>query len=94
MRVRADLRRRGIGRQLLAAINGALGGDECWCLPYAWLTGLYGTSGFKPVEVGEAPKFLTERHTAYRDAGLDVVIMRRHPRDVTLTPSSRLLRIR
>ena len=38
MRVRSDLRRRGIGGQLLGRLDEALGPATCYCIPYAWLT--------------------------------------------------------
>ncbi len=79
MRVRDDLRHRGIGRQLLGRLDDAIGKTTCWCIPYGWLTDFYATIGFKVVAVGDAPAFLAERHMGYVQQGLNVVIMVRRP---------------
>jgi N-acetylglutamate synthase-like GNAT family acetyltransferase len=79
MRVREDLRHRGIGRQLLGRLDDAIGKTTCWCVPYGWLTDFYATIGFRVVDVGNAPAFLAERHRQYAQQGLNVVIMVRRP---------------
>jgi GNAT superfamily N-acetyltransferase len=79
MRVREDLRRRGVGRQLLSRLDGAIGQRTCWCIPYGWLTDFYASIGFEVADVGDAPAFLAERHTRYVQQGLNVVIMVRRP---------------
>jgi GNAT superfamily N-acetyltransferase len=75
MRVREDLRRRGIGRQLLRHLDEAMGKTTCWCIPYAWLTDCYGTIGFKVADVVDSPAFPAERRLQYVQQGLDVAIM-------------------
>jgi N-acetylglutamate synthase-like GNAT family acetyltransferase len=75
MRVREDLRRRGIGRQLLGRIDEAIGETTCWCIPYGWLTGFYGTIGFKIADVEAVPEILVERLARYTQQRLDVAIM-------------------
>lgn len=79
MRVREDLRHRGIGRKLLGRLDDAMGKATCWCIPYGWLTDFYATIGFKVVDVGDAPAFLAERHMRYVQQGMNVVIMVRRP---------------
>ena len=79
MRVREDLRRRGIGGQLLRGLDGALDKTATWCIPYAWLTNFYATIGFRLGELGEVPTVLNERHSQYVQQGLNVVIMVRQP---------------
>ena len=75
MRVREDLRRRGIGRQLLSRLDTAIGKTACWCIPYGWLTDFYATIGFAIADAGDAPAFLAERHRRYFQQGLNVAIM-------------------
>ena len=75
MRVREDLRRRGVGRQLLRSLDEAIGKTTCWCISYSWLTAFYGTIGFKVADVAHAPAFLAERRRQYVQEGLDVAIM-------------------
>jgi N-acetylglutamate synthase-like GNAT family acetyltransferase len=75
MRVRGDLQRQGIGRQLLGRLDDAIGEATCWCIAYAWLTGFYATIGFKVADVGESPEFLAERCRRYVQQGLSVVMM-------------------
>ena len=75
MRVRSDLRRRGIGRKLLSHVDQVLGSTTCYCLPYAWLTTFYGGMGFTVIDGQEAPAFLVDRHSRYTERGLNVVIM-------------------
>jgi len=75
MRVRANLRHRGIGRQLLRRLDEVLGTTTCYCIPYGWLTEFYGGIGFKLVNTNQVPPFLAERHARYTQVGLDVVLM-------------------
>ena len=75
MRVRADVQRRGVGSQLLDRLNDGIGDEACWCIPYGWLTGFYGRIGFRLAAVGDAPRFLAERHQGYIQNGMDVVVM-------------------
>jgi len=77
MRVRSDVTRRGIGRQLLDRLQKELGPATCYCIPYAWLIGFYGRIGFQVIDSANAPPFLAERHAAYRQRGLNIVIMER-----------------
>ena len=78
MRVAAEMRRQGIGAQLLHAAAPVIGGRECFCVPLRHLVGFYGQIGFVEIEPENAPKFLRERITEYRgDLGLDVLLMRK-----------------
>jgi predicted N-acetyltransferase YhbS len=54
MRVREDMRRRGIGRRILGCLDTAIGQTTCWCIPYGWLTGFYATIRFTTVAPGDA----------------------------------------
>jgi N-acetylglutamate synthase-like GNAT family acetyltransferase len=78
MRVRADMRRQGIGARLLQAIEPEIGERECFCIPHRYLRSFYGRIGFVEMDEAEVPSFLRERCAEYkRDYGLDVIIMRR-----------------
>jgi GNAT superfamily N-acetyltransferase len=77
MRVHRDLRRSGIGRQLLDHLDQVLGNTTCYCIPFAWLTGFYGAIGFVQIETPAAPAFLSERYAVYVEQGLNMIIMRR-----------------
>jgi N-acetylglutamate synthase-like GNAT family acetyltransferase len=78
IRIRADMRRRGIGRRLLAQVVAAIGGETCYCIPYRWLISFYGEAGFRVMRPEDAPPFLAQRHEKYTGDGLDVVVMYRH----------------
>jgi GNAT superfamily N-acetyltransferase len=77
MRVRSDLQRRGIGRQLLRRLDAEIGTRRCYCIPYAWLTGFYGTIGFTTMAPADAPVFLADRLVTYRQRGIDALVMMR-----------------
>jgi N-acetylglutamate synthase-like GNAT family acetyltransferase len=80
MRVRADMRRRGIGRRLLAQVVAAIGGETCYCIPYRWLISFYTEAGFSEVKPEDVPPLLAQRHAKYVRVGLDVVVMGRRSR--------------
>jgi GNAT superfamily N-acetyltransferase len=77
MQVAPERRGRGIGWRMLQALVAELGGDECFCVPYTHLTGLYGSAGFAEIPEENAPPFLRYRIAGYRTRGLSVLIMRR-----------------
>jgi N-acetylglutamate synthase-like GNAT family acetyltransferase len=84
MRVRADLRRHGIGARLLDALKDVE--EACYCVPHSYLSSFYGRAGFEPAQPAETPAFLRERAERYDARGLNVVVMRREPaqsRDLT-----------
>jgi len=72
MRVRADVRRRGIGTHLLAEVAATIGSQTCYCIPYRWLISFYAQAGFLQVRPEEVPAFLARRHEKYMGDGLDV----------------------
>jgi GNAT superfamily N-acetyltransferase len=69
MRVQPEFQRQRIGSRLLDAAVAALGGQECYCIPYAHLVDFYGRVGFVTVAPNEAPAFLAERLERYRQRG-------------------------
>lgn len=80
MRIRSDVRRRGVGSSLLRCLVGAIpAGEFCYCIPYCWLTAFYGQAGFRELSSSEAPRFLAARCAQYAGEGIDVMIMRRDP---------------
>lgn len=80
MRIRGDVRRRGVGSSLLRCLVDAIPAAEpCYCIPYRWLTAFYGQAGFRELSSSEAPQFLAARYAQYAGEGTDVVIMRRDP---------------
>ena len=77
MRVAATHQRRGIGRQLLAALVAEVRSRECFLLGYAHLEGFYGLEGFEKIDPARLPPHLRERHTAYLAEFPDMIPMRR-----------------
>lgn len=77
MQVAPEWRGRGIGNRLLNALVAELGADECFCVPYAHLTGFYGSAGFVEIPEENVPPFLRYRLAGYLTRGLDVLVMRR-----------------
>jgi GNAT superfamily N-acetyltransferase len=76
MRVREDMRKRGIGTRLLEAVEPIVSGRECFCIPHRYLDSFYGRIGFLETDAVRAPPFLRERCTEYRrEYDLDVIIM-------------------
>lgn len=75
MRIAEPWRRRGIGSGMLRVMAEWLGARECYCIPYAHLTGFYRQIGFVNIAPADAPPFLAERLAEYRRNGLDVTIM-------------------
>jgi N-acetylglutamate synthase-like GNAT family acetyltransferase len=58
MRVRRDVRRRGIGRQLLAFAEVEIGRETCYCIPFTWLVPFYSAAGFRQIDAADTPEFL------------------------------------
>jgi len=77
MQVAPNARRQGVGTRLLETFVAALGGQECYCIPYSHLVAFYGSQGFELQPPELAPVFLAERLAGYRERGLNVVLMRR-----------------
>ena len=75
MRIAETWQRRGIGTQMLDAVDAWLGERKCYCVPYAHLGEFYGQIGFEIIEVDVAPLFLRGRIHEYRRASLDVMVM-------------------
>jgi len=76
MYVDTPRRRTGVGTALLRAVEGALAGRECWCIPWAHLTAFYARAGFAEAEA-DAPPHLARRLGGYRTEGRAVTLMRR-----------------
>ena len=77
MYVAEGRRGQGIGSRLLESISDAIGSSECWCIPYAHLTGFYSRIGFQVCEKETIPPFLAERWERYSGSGQKVVVMKR-----------------
>lgn len=77
MQVIKNLQRHGIGKNLLTALNKAIGTRECYCIPYAHLKEFYGCIGFFEIAPSIGPAHLQERLKQYLDSGLNVVLMSR-----------------
>ena len=80
MQVAPELRRQGIGSALLEACLPRMGTATCYCIPWANLEKFYVSGGFERCRPAEAPAFLSERLSAYRASGRDVILMRRPPK--------------
>ena len=70
-------RGQGIGKRMLGAFEGLVSERDCYCLPFAHLTGFYGRIGFKTIPIEQAPPHLQERYKKYRDEGADMLVMKR-----------------
>jgi GNAT superfamily N-acetyltransferase len=77
MRVAEPWRRRGIGTQMLRAVDTWVDGRACYCVPYSHLPSFYGQIGFKEITPESAPPFLAARLNDYKQRGLDVILMAR-----------------
>ena len=73
-----------LGKQLLHLVEDYLDQSplECYCVPYNHLTKFYGLIGFKEISPQEAPVFLAERISSYREQGLRVTLMKREPKSL------------
>jgi GNAT superfamily N-acetyltransferase len=61
MYVHDDHQRKGIGRQMLRTLEDHIRTRDCYCLPFTHLVDFYGTIGFVPIKIDEAPPHLQER---------------------------------
>jgi predicted N-acetyltransferase YhbS len=73
--VLGDLRRRGIGKRLLAAAEPELAGRTTYCVAYSHLRRLYSSIGFRTCTLGEKPDFLRRRLNALRALDWDVILL-------------------
>lgn len=73
--VLGDLRRRGIGKRLLAAAEPELAGRTTYCVAYSHLRRLYSSIGFRTCTLGENPDFLRRRVNALRALDWDVILL-------------------
>lgn len=79
MYVASNRQHRGIGRRLLAAIERAIGGRECFCIPFSHLENFYGKIGFVKIKESRAPIHLQARLKEYRALSKKIIILRRSP---------------
>jgi len=81
MLIAEHARRQGIGKKLLRAFDAHLKKHKIgpiFCLPYQHLESFYGGIGFHRIKSEEAPSFLRERLTLYRENEMpDVILMKR-----------------
>jgi N-acetylglutamate synthase-like GNAT family acetyltransferase len=77
MRVREDLRRRGIGTSILKAALPIFGEEGCYCIAHPYLETFHGQFGFAKLGLDQAPEFLLDRLRNCRARGLDVILMGR-----------------
>ncbi len=66
MRIKPQLQRQGIGKQILEEVRLLLQGKECFAIAFAHLEDFYGRIGFRKIDEQEAPAFLRERIATYR----------------------------
>lgn len=70
-------RGQGVGRTLARTALAVAGIPECYCLPERHLVAFYKSLGFREVAITDAPSFLAERMSKYRNEGYDAIIMLR-----------------
>ncbi|MCI0691727.1 GNAT family N-acetyltransferase [candidate division KSB1 bacterium] len=85
MRVREDFRRRGVGTQILAAVDRFVGERRCYCIAHRYLRSFYGQIEFDEIQLTAAPAFLQHRLAKYTEQGLDVIIMARERKPKSIT---------
>lgn len=73
--VLSDLRRRGIGAQLLAAAEPEFADRTIYCVAYSHLRRMYSSIGFRTCSPGEEPDLLRKRVNALRAVGWDVTLL-------------------
>lgn len=66
MRIKPQLQRQGIGKQILEEVRLLLQGKECFAIAFAHLEDFYGRIGFRKIDEQQAPAFLRERIATYR----------------------------
>ena len=69
--------RKGIGKELLPAIERELCTTDSFCIPRDHLFDFYGRAGFKVVDPKSAPSFLSDRLASYVEEDFPVAIMYR-----------------
>jgi len=80
MMVSLPNRRRGIGSELLAALEPIIGGRDCYCLCPPRLEGFYGAIGFVRIAETQAPPHLKARWAHYQARDDHQIIMKRPAR--------------
>ena len=81
MQVAPEFQRRGLGTRLLDRFVADLPPVDCYCIPFAHLTGFYARAGFEVIDESRAPDFLRERAARYRAEKREVILMRRRARE-------------
>ena len=66
MEIKPEFQRQGIGSRMLGEVEKILQGKECFGIPYEHLERFYGQIGFQKIDDKEAPSFLQNRITKYR----------------------------
>jgi N-acetylglutamate synthase-like GNAT family acetyltransferase len=67
MYIADDMHRKGVGTQLLKALEAEIGNADCYCLPTSGpLENFYGQIGFDRTPDAQAPPHLYERMLGYR----------------------------
>ena len=61
MVVARSLRGRGVGATLLREFSKRIGARECYCFPWTYLDGFYGSIGFRRIADAEVPAPLRHR---------------------------------
>lgn len=80
MQIRSNYQRQGIGQDLLDQCLPHLGEGPCYCLPWSHLERFYNSIGFRRCRPSVAPEFLADRYSGYIKSDMDVILMRRFPR--------------
>jgi len=76
MYIKQAFRGKGIGLSMLLYLKAQGDLEGCYCLPYGHLDRFYGKIGFEQIPIAEAPGFLVERLTQYRNNGSrDIILM-------------------
>lgn len=80
MMVKAEYQRKGIGKQMLQALDPHIGKNGCYLVGRKHLVDFYGGIGFKKIAEDQAPAFLRERVEHYNRNGYECILMYRSPR--------------
>jgi GNAT superfamily N-acetyltransferase len=65
MYIKPAFRGNGLGKRMLSFLKETVDLHGCYCIPFSYLEGFYGSIGFRKINSDEAPGFLAGRYKKY-----------------------------